>query len=245
MTKKHRIACLDELRGLLLILMAIYHAQWNLQYLFGHPQQWFIEWPGFLLQTGTSTAFIVLAGVCTHFCRRPYRRAALLIGIAGGITLVTTLFSPGQGILFGIIHLMAACQLLYAVTARFLKKIPPLFGVIFFAFLFLITYHLPERILGIYSLNLYIPLPAAWYQSSVLSVFGFLSPDFFSADYFPILPYVFPFFCGHFLGYWLNRIPDALTSPHCPPLGWLGRHSLLFYLAHQPLLLGAMTVLYR
>ena len=28
----------------------------------------------------------------------------------------------------------------------------------------------------------------------------------------------------------------------CPPLGWLGRHSLGRYLLHQPVIFGVMTV---
>ena len=243
--KKHgRIACLDELRGLLLILMAIYHAQWNLQYIFGRPQQWFTGWPGTLLQVGTSTAFILLAGACTRFCRDPYKRSALMIGIAAAVTLVTTITMYDSRIVFGILHLMAASQLTYTLTRPLLKKIPSAVGAVLFALLFLSTYHVPERILGIRALGLWIPLPDAWYTSKFLSVFGFLAPGFFSADYFPIIPYIFAFFCGHFLGHWLDHIPEALRRPHCPPLGWMGRHSLIIYLAHQPLILGAMMLIF-
>lgn len=244
MKKQGRIACLDELRGLLLILMAIYHAQWNLQYMFGHPQHWFADWPGTVLQVGTSTAFILLAGACTHFCRNHYKRTALMIGIAAAVTLVTTIIMYDSRIVFGILHLMAASQLIYTISRPLLKKIPPSFGVAMFASLFLVTYYVPERIFGIRALGLYCPLPDAWYTSEFLSVFGFLAPGFFSADYFPIIPYVFAFFCGHFLGYWFDRIPEALRRPHCPPLGWMGRHSLIIYLAHQPLILGMMMLIF-
>lgn len=243
--KKHsRITCLDELRGLLLILMAIYHAQWNLQYMFGHPQDWFTGWPGTLLQVGTSTAFILLAGACTHFCRAPYKRSLLMIGIAFGVTAVTTIFMYDSRIVFGILHLMAASQLLYTISRPLLKKIPPMAGVLLFAFLFLVTYHVPDRYFGIRALGLCVPLPDGWYTSRVLSVLGFLAPGFFSADYFPVIPYVFAFLCGHFLGYWLDRIPQALHRPHCPPLGWMGRHSLVIYLAHQPVILGVMMLIF-
>ena len=244
MKKSGRIACLDELRGLLLILMAIYHAQYNLQYMFGRPQDWFIHWPGTVLQVGTSTAFILLAGVCTHFCRNHYNRSLLMSCIALGITVVTTIFVYDSRIVFGILHLMAAAQLLYTVCRPLLKKIPPVTGVLLFAFLFIVTYHVPERYLGIRALGLASPLPDGWYTSAFGSIFGFLSPNFFSADYFPIIPYVFAFLCGHYLGYWLDRIPESLRRPHCPPLGWMGRHSLILYLAHQPVILGVMMLIF-
>jgi uncharacterized membrane protein len=31
----------------------------------------------------------------------------------------------------------------------------------------------------------------------------------------------------------------------CPPLGWMGRHSLVLYLLHQPVILGVLTVAFR
>ena len=139
---------------------------------------------------------------------------------------------------------MAASQLLFTLCRPLLKKIPPVAGAAAFAFLFLITYHVPERILGIRALGLCVPLPDGWYTNKFLSIFGFLAPGFFSADYFPIIPFIFAFFCGHFLGYWLDRIPEALRRPHCRPLGWMGRHSLIIYLAHQPMILCVMMLIF-
>ena len=31
----------------------------------------------------------------------------------------------------------------------------------------------------------------------------------------------------------------------CPPLGWMGRHSLVLYLLHQPVILGVLTAAFR
>ena len=36
---------------------------------------------------------------------------------------------------------------------------------------------------------------------------------------------------------------EPLRRSVCPPLGWMGRHSLLLYLLHQPALYGALTAL--
>lgn len=244
MQKHSRIACLDEFRGFLLVLMAFYHAQWNLQFLFGHPQEWFVSRPGIILQFFICTSFILLAGACTRFCRNHYKRSVLMIGVAIGVTVVTTVFMYESRIIFGILHLLAVSQLLYTVSRPLLEKIPPAVGATLFGFLFLITYHVPERVLGVPALGLCISLPDSWYTRIPLSVLGFLAPGFFSADYFPIIPYIFAFFCGHYLGHWIDRIPEALRRPHCPPLGWMGRHSLIIYLAHQPFILGVMMLIF-
>ena len=72
MRETGRIACLDELRGLDLLVMIYYHALWNLQYIFGCPRDWYAGWPGAVLQFFICVIFLLLAGACTHFCRAPY-----------------------------------------------------------------------------------------------------------------------------------------------------------------------------
>lgn len=37
---------------------------------------------------------------------------------------------------------------------------------------------------------------------------------------------------------------EPLRRLRCPPLGWLGRHSLVLYLLHQPVIFGVMTVVF-
>ena len=102
--------------------------------------------------------------------------------------------------------------------------------------LFLFTYHVPQHFLGIGPFQ--ITLPSAWYVSYWLSLVGLLSPDFYSADYFPIFPYLFLFLAGYFLG--KLPLPDWMRRSHCRPLARLGQHSLIIYLLHQPILYGAM-----
>ena len=41
-----RYALLDELRGLDLVSMMLYHACWDMMFLFGIWMDWYIGWPG-------------------------------------------------------------------------------------------------------------------------------------------------------------------------------------------------------
>lgn len=91
-----------------------------------------------------------------------------------------------------------------------------------------------------------LALPQALYASWPTAYFGFMSKSFFSTDYFPLLPWLFLFWAGYFLHHLLGRGRLApLRRSVCPPLGWMGRHSLVLYLLHQPVILGVLTVVFR
>jgi len=59
-----RCALLDELRGLDLISMMLYHGMWDLVYLFGVRAPWYGSWQGELWQQSIRWVFILLSGFC-------------------------------------------------------------------------------------------------------------------------------------------------------------------------------------
>lgn len=91
-----------------------------------------------------------------------------------------------------------------------------------------------------------LALPQALYASYTTAYLGFMPKSFFSTDYFPLLPWLFLFWAGYFLHHLVGRERLApLRKSVCPPLGWMGRHSLVLYLLHQPVILGVLTVAFR
>lgn len=83
-------------------------------------------------------------------------------------------------------------------------------------------------------------------QTPHLWLFGFTTPDFASADYFPLLPWFFVFLLGTWAGRYVKagRLPQWFYTTKAPRLALVGRHALLLYVLHQPLLY-ALTMLLR
>ena len=222
-----RYALLDELRGLDLVSMMLYHACWDMMFLFGIWMDWYIGWPGRLWQQSICWVFILLSGFCVPLGHRTLKRGAQVFAAGALVTVVTLVFMPEDRVVFGVLEPL-------------LKKIPPAAGLAVSAVLFALTYHLDERWLGFGGLRL--ALPDAWYANYFTAFFGFLPFDFYSTDYFGLLPWLFLFWAGYYLHKAVGRRRlEPLRRPVCPALGWMGRHSLLLYLLHQPVIYGVLS----
>ena len=103
--------------------------------------------------------------------------------------------------------------------------------------LFVMLLRLPEGTLGVGALAL--RLPRALYDTPYLSWLGFPGPRFVSGDYYPLLPFGLMYLVGANVGVMLARrtLPTWVFECGLGPLALIGRHPLLIYLLHQPLLL--------
>ena len=243
-TPASRYALLDELRGLDLISMMLYHACWDLMFLFGIWMDWYIGWPGRLWQQSICWVFILLSGFCVPLGHHTLKRGAQVFAAGALVTAVTLLFMPEDRVVFGVLTFLGSAMLLTGLLEPLLKKIPPAAGLAVSAVLFALTYHLDERWLGFGGLRL--ALPDAWYANYFTAFFGFLPFDFYSTDYFALLPWLFLFWAGYFLHFCMGRARmEPLRRSVCAPLGWLGRHSLGIYLLHQPVIYGVLLLLFH
>ena len=220
-TPAGRYALLDELRGLDLVSMMLYHACWDMMFLFGIWMDWYAGMPGRLWQQTICWVFILLSGFCVQLGHHTLRRGAQVFGAGALVTAVTLLFMPEDRVIFGVLTLLGSAMLLTGVLEPLLKKIPPAAGLAVSAVLFALTYHLDERWLGFGGLRL--ALPDAWYANYFTAFFGFLPFDFYSTDYFALLPWLFLFWAGYFLyGIVGRQRMEPLRRSVCPALGWDG-----------------------
>ena len=224
-----RFDVLDGWRTLAIALMTVYHFLYDLA-LFG-----VISWQQLfspalnVMQKITCGSFILLAGASARFSRSNLRRGVIVL--AAGIAVELGAMVGGQIIHFGILHFMGVSMVLYHFLGKSLQKCPP-------------------AILLAASTALY-GLTAWWTSVTTVSVgwlypLGLLSPGFHSADYFPLLPWFFLFLAGTVLGGWcLDHRDSRLLTLSLPGfLTWPGRHSLLIYVLHQPVLFGVSYLIW-
>lgn len=224
---------IDALRGLAVILMMLFNYSFALRLLgiYTLSADWLYWW---LFPRMIAGMFIFLVGASlsisynrkrnyTHFLKR----GAFIFSL-GMLATLATWFYIGQGfVVFGILHFIGLSIIIALPFFRFVK-----FNALIGLILFLFGFYLNSIIIDNQSL--------LW--------LGLVPGDFYTVDYFPLLPWFGLVLIGFAVGNRLYakgkrsfKIFDL--SKQLSFLSFLGRHSLLIYVVHQPLLIAALTML--
>ncbi len=232
-----RVHFIDELRGVFLIIIVLYHLLYDIDMLLSTNHFWTQEPLIEAVRWVAASSFIVIAGISCHFTRSNIRRGIKTLGWAMAITLITYVFMPHQVIWFGILHLLGLCMLTYGAAFPALKKIPPPIGIILSLLLFVLTYRIFHGTIGLGD-SLRIALPESWYSKGYLFPLGFGVEGYFSSDYYPVMPWMFLFGFGFYLGNYITceKLPAFFCREHNQFLGMIGKKTLMIYLLHQPIL---------
>lgn len=231
---------LDTIRGLALISMILYHASWDMVYLFGAEWDWYRSDGAYLWQQATCWTFILLSGYCFHLGRRRLRRGLMAFGGGLVITAVTLVAMPASPILWGVLTLLGSAMLLTIPLDKLFSGVPARVGLVLCFSLFLILGEVNSGYLGFEGAR-FLALPEGFYANLFTAYLGFPPASFRSSDYFPLLPWLFLFWSGYFL-YRLRPEDPHRELPRLPVVTFMGRHSLLIYLLHQPVVYGVLTV---
>lgn len=241
--KKPRYFILDIIRAITLISMILYHFTYDLLDLFGNIDA--IGNPLLVIwQQSICITFIFLSGFCFSMGRRPYLRGIIIFACGCVVSLFTYFFMKNMFISFGILSFIGIAMLITTPLNLLFKKIKFNHWVGFFVFLtlFILTKNIWQGniIFGL------VEMPELLYQNVVTAYLGFPPRGFFSADYFPVLPWIFLYLCGYFayqIASKLNLL-KYLTKFRFKPLEFIGRHTLVIYMAHQPIIYGIAYLIY-
>ena len=237
-----RIGFIDELRGALIILVVLYHAV----YLFYNTMPVLMpEWLELLqpLVYVGAGLFIFLSGVSCNFTENNFRRGIICFGIACAITVISLVYDGGSTpILWGVLHLIGFSIILFDLFRKLLKKTKTAWALPIFALLFVLTFRVKDGFIGIpYILEYqFVDYSFAYGMPQFLFPLGIIYKGFNSADYYPLLPWLFLFVCGTYVGRYLtfDRAPAFFKKTRVRPLAFIGRHTLWVYVLHVPVLIG-------
>lgn len=229
-----RIGLIDVARGVAIVAVVVYHLVWDLGDLGlidSTPAQ---GETGKNVAHGIAGSFIFLVGVSLVLAhgdrfrpRKFLRRLAELVGYALLVSVVTLLIFPSQWVSFGILQCLAVASVLALPFLRASRLLAVGAAVLAFALPGLVT----------------IPGDSRW-----LSWTGLTEDVQPTIDHAPLLPLFGLTLLGIVLMRTLRERGDdvrlARVRTDRGPLGWLafvGRHTLVIYLLHQPILLGLLN----
>ncbi len=232
---KKRIWELDAFRGLCILGMVLVHLVYDVTTLYRLVDWKIPEWFLFVQRWG-GVLFLLLSGICVTLGRHHVKRGLVVLGAGMLCTLVTVglwklgIFSKGMSIWFGVLHCLGACMLLWGIFRRLPGWCLLILGGIMIA-------------AGMYLWD----MPPV--DHPYLIPLGFTYPGFESSDYFPLLPNLGFFLVGAVLGRLLYSKKESLLPQVSENnilvkiLLFFGKHSLIIYLVHQPLLSGLCMLL--
>ena len=217
-----------------LIEMISYHFLWDLVYLYNADIPWYKSHGAYIWQQSICWTFILLAGFSWHLGKKHMKRGLWAFGGGVVVSLVTAIVLPNDRVRYGVLTLIGSCILIWILLDKVLKKIPAGVGVSVSFVLFLILRSWTKQDPIQLSDNL---LNVTWLKS-VLAYIGFPQAGFSSTDYFPLLPWIFLFATGYFLYSFLQEkglINRLFGKWKVPGINFLGKHSLIIYMIHQPI----------
>ena len=133
----------------------------------------------------------------------------------------------------------------YDFLEKVLCKINSIIGAVISYVLFEFTFKCNIGYLGFFGMNL-IELPDSLFANYFTAFWEFPYKQFYSSDYFSLFPWLFLFIFGYFLYNIFeskNLNAKSFSNVDIKPFSFLGRHSLIVYLFHQPILYVICTII--
>lgn len=243
MTKNiYRLWEIDSLRGIGIVMMIAFHILYDLNHFDIYKLSLYSGYFLIYVYTG-ATLFIMLVGISLtlSYSRikktlskkeiqlKYLRRGLKIFGLGLLITLATWIYLGEGFVVFGALHCIGISIIL--------------------AYPFL-QFRYQNLIMGVVLISAGIILKTLTFDFYWLVWLGFRPSQFYTVDYYPLLPWFGVVLIGIFLGntLYLNlkrrfHLKDRSQFVFVRFICFLGRHSLIIYLIHQPIIIGMIHLL--
>ena len=229
-----RIPAVDALRGVAVVAMIAFHFCFDLAW-FRITGSDFYRDPFWLAaRTLILSSFLLLAGASLVLAQRApggrarfWRHVAQVAACALLVSAGSYLVYPRSYIWFGVLHAIAVSL----VLIRPLASRP------------LVALALGLAVIAAGNL-----IATPWFDGRTLGWLGFATVKPVTEDYVPLFPWTGVMLVGVALGHALVRNDFRAIAPFARLprwIAWLGRHSLVVYMVHQPLLFGGLWLATR
>ena len=249
-TVKERAWELDFLRGIALLMMLFMHMSWDVRYEFGADVFSYLTkgWFWSFIHPVIVVLFVSVSGICCTLSRNNVKRGLKLLGATLALTIGTVLITYiGHVeclIIFNVLAVLTCGIFLYALISFIEKKggIDP---------------NIVNVIMGLTGLFIVICGCNIHYMDYSTDSLLFLPVGFeinkapWMADYMPLFPWLGVFLIGCVIGRLCYKdkktvfpVRGKVMKAISRPIEFIGRHSLIIYLVHQPVVYGILYVIF-
>lgn len=247
---KDRAWELDFLRGIALIMMLFMHTSWDFRYEFGVDIFSYLEadWFWSFVHPVIVVLFVGVSGICSTFSRSNVKRGLKILAATLVLNIGTLIIYKVTGIpcliIFNVLSVLTCGIFLYALIAFIEKKTNA-------------NPNVANVIMGLIGLYIVIVGCNIHYMDNASDSLFFLPVGFNiagtppMADYMPLFPWLGVFLLGCVIGRTCYKDKKTLfagkgkvMSAVARPVEFIGRHSLIIYLAHQPVIYALLFVIF-
>jgi len=238
-THSYRFIELDILRGCAIAIMIFYHLLWDFDYFD------LVSLNNGMYQSNSyfPPIFFLLVGICLAISiskkhtpnertKRLFIRGSWIFSLGMALTALTLIIIPEKPILFGVLHCIGLSIILSVPFLKFKS-----YNIVFATAIVL---------MGIIVGSFTVENPSILHLAIGFHRTGMWN---YTVDYFPLLPWFGVILAGIALGNFLYKdnkrrfkIPDLSKYKPATMFSWLGQHSLVIYLLHQPIIVGALSI---
>lgn len=237
-----RLDALDSLRGLALVWMTLYHFSFDLSQSGLWPQDFYGDPRWTWQRVAIVSLFLFCAGfgqAMAHASgqsrQRFVQRVLQVAACAVLVSLASWWMFPASWIYFGVLHGMAVMLVLVRLSLGWRR------GLWLAALAALLAQPIGAWVLQHWA----TPGLQGWFNAPALNWLGLVTARPVTEDYVPVLPWIGVMWLGAATGQsWLRArsLTDLSGAASGSALAWLGRRSLTYYMVHQPVLIGLVTL---